>query len=128
MNLQNLNVSNEIYMDVMDEIMNYPFNTSQVGFAMLVKTITKIIEAQIPLGSLETSTLKEVAEEFKVSVKTLEKLMRDAMVVASYNCKYNEVIYPNVLIQSALGETKVKSFVMAMSYYINNKRMRNIIK
>ncbi len=118
----------EKYCVVMDELMRYPFNVSQIGFPMIARAITTLVDTELPNKAFSKTVFKKVAEDFNVTVAYATKAMRDTMVTASNNCNYVNVVYPNAVIESALAETKVKSFIVTMSTYINHLRNMQIIE
>lgn len=116
------------HFEVVETLMEFPFNVSQVGFNMLVSCIKKVLKIDIPDVSYTKTIFKEVSEEFNVTIQQLEKYMRDALVTLNVNCLNDPSIeYPNYLIKATLSETKVKNFISTMALYIKAKRNRNVL-
>ena len=116
------------HFEVVETLMEFPFNVSQVGFNMLVSCIKKVLKIDIPDVSYTKTIFKEVSEEFNVTIQQLEKYMRDTLVTLNVNCLNDPSIeYPNYLIKATLSETKVKNFISTMALYIKAKRNRNVL-
>ena len=116
------------HFEVVETLMEFPFNVSQVGFNMLVSCIKKVLKIDIPDVSYTKTIFKEVSEEFNVTIQQLEKYMRDALVTLNVNCLNDPSIeYPNYLIKATLSETKVKNFISTMALYIKAKHNRNVL-
>ena len=121
-------IEQRTHLEVVETLMEFPFNVSQVGFNMLVSCIKKVLKIDIPDVSYTKTIFKEVSEEFNVTIQQLEKYMRDALVTLNVNCLNDPSIeYPNYLIKATLSETKVKNFISAMALYIKAKRNRNVL-
>ncbi len=119
----------EKHCEVVEELMQYPFNVSQVGFSLLVRCIEKQLDIVAQPASYANTIFKDVAKEFNMSVPCLERCMRDTMVTANVNCVNDpNVVYPNYLIKSALNETKTKNFVSAMGLYISTRYKRRLLE
>ena len=116
------------HFEVVETLMEFPFNVSQVGFNMLVSCIKKVLKIDIPDVSYTKTIFKEVSEEFNVTIQQLEKYMRDTLVTLNVNCLNDPSIeYPNYLIKATLSETKVKNFISTMALYIKAKHNRNVL-
>lgn len=116
------------HFEVVETLMEFPFNVSQIGFNMLVSCIKKVLKIDIPDVSYTKTIFKEVSEEFNVTIQQLEKYMRDTLVTLNVNCLNDPSIeYPNYLIKATLSETKVKNFISTMALYIKAKRNRNVL-
>ena len=116
------------HFEVVETLMEFPFNVSQVGFNMLVSCIKQVLKIDIPDVSYTKTIFKEVSEEFNVTIQQLEKYMRDTLVTLNVNCLNDPSIeYPNYLIKATLSETKVKNFISTMALYIKAKRNRNVL-
>ncbi len=121
-------IQTERHCDVVEELMQYPFNVSQVGFSMLVRCIEKQLDIVAQPVSYADTIFKEVAREFNMPVRSIERYMRDTMVTANINCTNDpNVEYPNYLIKASLKETKTKNFVSAMGLYITTKYKRRLL-
>lgn len=121
-------VQTERHCDVVEELMQYPFNVSQVGFALLVRCVEKQLDLVTQPVSYADTIFKEVAMEFNMPVKSLERHIRDTMVTLSVNCINDpNVVYPNYLIKASLQETKTKNFVSAIGLYITTKYKRKLL-
>lgn len=115
------------YCDVMEVLMGLPFNASQSGFKMIADSVVKVLDLNSDSFCLTTSVYKDVASEYGVSIKLLEKNMRDAMVTASNNCHFcDDIAYPNLMIEVAIKETKTKNFISAVSTYVKFLRGRRL--
>lgn len=115
----------ECRYEIVETLMEFPFNVSQKGFPMIISCIEKQIENKNAIRHLSKSIINEVAEEYNVTSGFLEKAMRDTIATAGINCLNNpDIVYPNYLIKTAFRETRVKSFISAMSLYILIKRSR----
>ena len=121
-------IEQRTHLEVVETLMEFPFNVSQVGFNMLVSCIKKVVKMDIPDVSYTKTIFKDVSEEFRVTIQQLEKYMRDTLVTLNVNCLNDpSIVYPNYLIKATLSETKVKNFISTMALYIKAKRNKNVL-
>lgn len=116
-------IKNELEQQIVETLMEFPFNVSQKGFPLLVKCIEKQLLGRDNIRNLSKNTIGEVAEENNITPALLEKTMRETISTANVNClNSSDLVYPNYLIKSAFRDTRVKSFIAAMSVYILSKQ------
>lgn len=110
---------NEYYSDVVEFLMRFPFNTSQIGFDYLIHTIIKVLDLNRQTLKLNQEVYNVLAEGFNVTPKKFEKSIRDVLVTLSNNCaNCKDLAYPNELLKNMFLAPTSKAFIYAVAAYI----------
>ncbi len=111
-------------------LMDYPFNTSQVGYDYLVDSIAMVLESErnkrLRLGK---DIYSELASKARVNLKYYEKAVRQALQTVSTNCRFNQdVEYPNDAVRLAFKAPTAKSFIYTIGMQIMLERDEKFFK
>ena len=117
MSIRNLSKNSvELEVEVYDELLKLPFNTSLVGFSMLTEAIIQAVK----IGkNARLNMCKEIYEKIaidrNIAVNSVEKAIK--MAINSINnspVPYKDVNCSSMLIKNALLDGKPKHFIMAV--------------
>ena len=122
--------NSEYYPDVVDFLMKFPFNTSQIGFDYLIHSIVRVLTLNKKTLKLNQEVYSVLAEDFNVSSKKFEKSIRDVLITLSNNCaNCKNVAYPNDLLRNIFLAPTAKAFIYAVaSYLFFHHRTSNVPK
>ena len=118
------------YLEVANFLMDYPFNTSQIGYEYLIGSIAMVLEEdknkRLRLGK---DIYTEMAGRFNVGLKYYEKAVRQALQTVAINCRSNQdIVYPNEALRLAFKAPTAKSFIYAIVTQISLNRKAKKLK
>ena len=119
-------ISEQDYLEISEVFMCLPFNTSLVGYQMLINAVGILLNTKEIGLSLNGDIYKTVGENFCVNAKFVEKSIRNLLSATSDYCAYySKVIqYPNLLIKHAVEDGHPKSFIFSICEYLKLKRFK----
>lgn len=119
-------ISEQDYLEISEVFMCLPFNTSLIGYQMLINAVGILLNSNEVGMNLNGDIYKIVSENFSVNAKFVEKSIRSLLAsTADYCVYYNKIIqYPNLLIKHAVEDGHPKSFIFSICEYIKLKRCK----
>lgn len=113
------------------ELIKMPFNTSLIGYSMLVDAIIVSLNPAIKKLNLTRDVYSRLSSLYSVGTNTIEKDIKGAIesVFCSTTIKTDDITFPTETLKLALSEGRPKHVIVAMCQHmkLNGKYSVSII-
>ena len=104
-------------------LLKMPFNTSLVGYSMLVDAIIVSMDQSFSRLNLSKDVYTRLSDLYDVGINTVEKDIKSAIgSVYVSTMKLSELEYPSAHLKLALEDGKPKQVIVAMCQYMKINR------
>lgn len=102
------------------ELIKMPFNTSLIGYSMLVDAIIVSLSPSIKRLNLSKEVYSKLSDLYSVGANTIEKDIKGAIesVFCSTTVRADEIVFPNESLKLALKEGRPKHVIVAMCQHM----------